>query len=188
MLRFFSRVFQFSFVAITVGFGVYIPFTWGRPASLTTPVSMLLYFYTLWGLALIFTAVAAGRLYGWAPYAGIFKPLGWSPKGISLDRQRWMTGVYGFLAYAYSVYAFGLTYLPISQGDRTAFTCGEMDMHTALYFSVITAATVGYGDIAPKSTTARNVVCAEVAMNLIFGVFIFSLLASRPAPPNHQPD
>ena len=43
---------------------------------------------------------------------------------------------------------------------------------------MITAATVGFGDIAPKSGFARGMVCVEVIFNLVFVIFIFAVIAS----------
>ena len=45
----------------------------------------------------------------------------------------------------------------------------------SLYFSVTTAATVGYGDIVPNSAIAKVLVMAELVANLFFVIGIFSV-------------
>jgi hypothetical protein len=46
------------------------------------------------------------------------------------------------------------------------------------YFSVVTIATVGYGDIAPAGVLAQGLVVIEVSSGLFFVVFLFSMFTS----------
>ena len=53
-----------------------------------------------------------------------------------------------------------------------------ISLGTALYFSIVTITTTGFGDIAPLTGLARIATCAEIATGLAYQVFIFSLAAS----------
>jgi voltage-gated potassium channel len=68
--------------------------------------------------------------------------------------------------------AFGGTYLILSNSDAAAFdeTLNHMG---ALYFTLTTLTTIGYGDIAPVSDAARLTVMTQMVIDvLIIGVFI----------------
>jgi hypothetical protein len=67
--------------------------------------------------------------------------------------------------------------LYISAFDPKAFNM-HLDFATSLYFSTVTVATVGYGDIFPTSTFARVVVCCEIFVGLAYAIFFFSTIAS----------
>jgi len=45
-----------------------------------------------------------------------------------------------------------------------------------LYFSVITQATVGYGDILPNRTAVRMLVCLQTLIALVFLVVVINLV------------
>lgn len=49
----------------------------------------------------------------------------------------------------------------------------------ALYFTVVTMATIGYGDIAPIGQAARILVLLSIVFNLIFVAALASALATR---------
>ena len=50
-------------------------------------------------------------------------------------------------------------------------------LSTAAYFSVVTIATVGYGDIVPVSAWARFMASAEILIGVAYGVFFFAVIA-----------
>jgi Ion channel. len=55
---------------------------------------------------------------------------------------------------------------------------GELDLIGGIYFSVITIATVGFGDIVPVSSAARLMVVGEVLLGVAYAVFFFSIIAA----------
>ena len=61
---------------------------------------------------------------------------------------------------------------------RTHSISARLTLFDAIYFSLTTAATVGYGDIVPSSTLARIFVMAEILTTFAYVVFIFSVLGS----------
>ena len=71
---------------------------------------------------------------------------------------------------AVTVLAFASAFVMMSQNEPTAFS--ELLDHTAaLYFTLTTVTTIGYGDIAPKSEPARIAVMVQMLTNvLIVGV------------------
>lgn len=64
------------------------------------------------------------------------------------------------------VISFASAYVLLSEGDAAAFTepLGRTD---ALYFSLTTATTVGFGDISAKSEPARIAVMAQMVTNVV---------------------
>lgn len=62
---------------------------------------------------------------------------------------------------------FAATYLTMSHVDEQAFS-EPLDRTGALYFTIVTLGTVGYGDIAPHSQAARIVVSIQVILDLAF--------------------
>jgi hypothetical protein len=82
------------------------------------------------------------------------------------------------LSYAFTIYSFAVAYLYVSHSDPSAFNVKELDLFTAIYFSTVTAATVGYGDILPISWSARLLVMIEIWLSLIYVIFFFSMLST----------
>ena len=68
------------------------------------------------------------------------------------------------------IVGFASVYLVMSTADGEAFS--EPLGHTAaLYFAITTATTIGFGDITPKTNSARMVVMLQMAVNvLVIGV------------------
>lgn len=80
-------------------------------------------------------------------------------------------------SYAVTMYCFAATYLFLSNLNPEAFNVGPMDWVEALYFAVVTAATVGYGDIYPTTSAGRLLVVSQIGVNLVYVIFLFSLLS-----------
>jgi hypothetical protein len=82
------------------------------------------------------------------------------------------------ISYVLTLYGFAVAYLFISQLDKKSFNINcSLDYSTSVYFTVVTAATVGYGDIYPVSVTARWFVSAEIIISFLYIIFIFSNIA-----------
>jgi hypothetical protein len=62
---------------------------------------------------------------------------------------------------------FAATYVTQSNLSLTSFS-EPLDHTGGLYFVIVTFATVGYGDIAPKSDLARLLVSAQILCDLVF--------------------
>jgi hypothetical protein len=67
----------------------------------------------------------------------------------------------------------------ISSVDPLAFNIRqELGLGNSIYFSITTAATVGYGDIFPCSSYAKILTSIEIIVSYLYAVFIFSAIAS----------
>jgi voltage-gated potassium channel len=86
--------------------------------------------------------------------------------------------IFSGLSYLFTLYGFAIAYTYLSHVDIKAFNIGKLSLFESIYFSVVTAATVGYGDIIPISTSARLLVVAEIFVNLVYVIFIFSVIAN----------
>jgi len=80
---------------------------------------------------------------------------------------------------------FGLAYWKLEQtwpgsfalqGGR--FSPGQFDLPSGIYFSFVTAATVGFGDIVPLNPVARGVVVTEAVLCQFYMVVLVARLVS----------
>lgn len=96
---------------------------------------------------------------------------------------------YMFASYLGTIVVFAAAYYQIGTGDTAAFKEPISEVIDAVYFSVVTAATVGYGDIRPVDTWARILVIAQIFLSLIYTIFFFSVAASfmREPPARRDP-
>ncbi|MCD2195477.1 potassium channel family protein [Actinomycetospora endophytica] len=72
---------------------------------------------------------------------------------------------------------FAATYLRWSEADPAAFS-EHLDRSTALYFTVTTFATVGFGDITAVSDPARDLVTAQIVADLLVLGLVVNAMAS----------
>ncbi len=86
--------------------------------------------------------------------------------------------------------AFSIAYLSMSKTNSGTFN-QPLDHISALYFTVVTFATVGFGDIVAKTDGARLVVMIQIILDLTFiGLVVRLLLGavqSRRRPVTEQP-
>lgn len=85
---------------------------------------------------------------------------------------------------------FAASYVILAQEDLASFSQGTLSRTDALYFTVTTFATVGFGDIAPTSQVARRLVTAQMVLDLLLlgvGIRVF-LGAVQRGWAQHSPD
>lgn len=95
-----------------------------------------------------------------------------------------------FLCYLITIYVFAVAYMYLSGFDANSFSAGsQLGLIDSIYFSLVTATTVGYGDIHPISAAAKIMVMFEIVIALMYVVVIFSSIASflkKEPEPVHQ--
>jgi hypothetical protein len=103
------------------------------------------------------------------------------PRLVRLSKARVLS--YAAASYFLTIYAFAIAFTLVQQQakvftpDKAAFGESLNSLVDALYFSIITIATVGYGDITPKTQVARILVSFEVLAGVGYSVFFFSIIA-----------
>lgn len=70
------------------------------------------------------------------------------------------------LTVAVLIGSFAVVYLNISARDAAAFN-EPLGRTSALYFTMVTLATIGFGDIAPRSDGARVAVMVQIVFNVV---------------------
>lgn len=88
------------------------------------------------------------------------------------------------LGYTGIVYTFGALYAAMWRIDSHAFAFGwtshyDLGFFDFLYFSLVTATTLGYGDIVPVTPAARVVVCIEVLLGIGWITVVFAAVVAR---------
>jgi uncharacterized membrane protein (UPF0182 family) len=79
-------------------------------------------------------------------------------------------------AYILAAFCFSVLYVYLMRQDADAFSA-ELNLGNALYFSIVTMTTTGYGDILPKSGWAKFVVCSQILFGFLYNVLFFSIFA-----------
>jgi|GEM_PF-1736965 len=83
-----------------------------------------------------------------------------------------------FVCYLITIYVFAVGYMYISGFDNEAFnTAEQLGIIDSVYFSLITATTVGYGDIHPVSYAAKIMAMSEIIIGLLYVVVMFSSIS-----------
>jgi len=72
------------------------------------------------------------------------------------------------------VLSFSASYYAMSAINPSSFT-QQLSILDSIYFSVITIATVGYGDIAPVAGYARILTIVEVLLGLLYILFVIGI-------------
>jgi hypothetical protein len=84
-------------------------------------------------------------------------------------------------AYLLAGHCFGIAYFEVAELRPGSFAIagvanqGTLDLQTAIYFSFVTLATLGYGDISPLTPTARGIAISEA----ILGQLYLAVLVAR---------
>lgn len=82
-------------------------------------------------------------------------------------------------AYLLAGICFGLLYWLVEQISPGAFAVsGEFSQTSAIYFSFVTLATLGYGDIAPRADLARGLAIVEGVGGQLFLAVLVARLVS----------
>ena len=74
---------------------------------------------------------------------------------------------------------FGLAYMLADALGPPAFSQGHRGVSDAVYFSFVTLATLGYGDISPGSNAVRALSVAEAIIGQLYLVSVVSLAVGR---------
>ncbi len=100
-------------------------------------------------------------------------------------RSRFMDLASVATTYIVTCLSFALLYWILADNEPAAFNLpAGLDLGTALYFSVVTITTTGYGDVSPASGLARLTASWEIVIGLLYQVFVFSLVATLVATPS----
>jgi hypothetical protein len=79
-------------------------------------------------------------------------------------------------AYSLAIFCFSVLYVYVVRRDEAAFS-EVLKLSDAIYFSVVTMTTTGYGDISPKSGLARTLVCIQILFGVLYNILFFSIFA-----------
>jgi Ion channel len=86
-------------------------------------------------------------------------------------------------AYLLAGVFFGNLYWVLEQIQPGSFTfAGESSINSAIYFSFVTLATLGYGDIVPRTDVARGLAIVEAVGGQLFLAVMIARLVSLYAP------
>lgn len=92
----------------------------------------------------------------------------WQAWSISRSTRPILRAVRGIIvSLAIFVVAFASTYLGISHQQPSSFS-DPLTKLDALYFTVTVVATVGFGDIVPRSEIARSITTVQMLLDLVF--------------------
>ena len=106
-------------------------------------------------------------------------------QGKGVDRERLCAAL---STYLLAGHMYGVGYWQIEQLRAGSFVvggapvaAGALDLPTCVYFSFVTLATLGYGDIAPLTPTARGLAVSEAIIGQLYlAVLIARLVGGRP--------
>lgn len=79
-------------------------------------------------------------------------------------------------AYVLAAFCFSVLYVYLVRQDANAFSA-VLNLGDALYFSVVSMTTTGYGDISPRSGWAKFLVCLQILFGFLYNVLFFSIFA-----------
>lgn len=79
-------------------------------------------------------------------------------------------------SYCLAIFCFSVLYVYLVRRDQDAFS-EVLKLGNAIYFSIVTLTTTGYGDISPKSGWARFLVSIQILFGFFYNVLFFSIFA-----------
>jgi len=145
----------------------------GGPAS---SIFAFLLIVALWGFVLLLAILTEIAIY--APEHKSKVRFGTSRFFIEFNPSK--RQVLGYVAFSYlmTIYLFTVIFRTICNFDSGAFNPAIETIFDAIYFSIVTLASVGYGDILPVSGFARLMVSIEILSGVAYSVFFLSVVAS----------
>jgi hypothetical protein len=147
--------------------------------NLAFQVIGVLGYLLVWCFLALYTSDALAFVYG------IPRPwLDLHAKGLRIKLGKSMLKSWGgallssTISFLFSLYGFAMAYLAISAIDADQFNV-KLDPVTTVYFTVVTAATVGFGDIYPKGHFARVAVTLQILFCFAYAILLLSVVASK---------
>jgi hypothetical protein len=119
----------------------------------------VIWFYLIWRIGRTIHDIYGARSLGYLERTPIWR--------ILLD----VTG-----AYVLAQFCFAVLYVYLDRRDAGAFST-TLNLGNALYFSVVTMSTTGYGDVLPQSGLAKFMVCVQILFGFLYNVLFFSIFA-----------
>ena len=81
-------------------------------------------------------------------------------------------------AYLLAGLLFAVAYWMVDRAWPSSFGGDALDLGRAIYFSFVTMATLGYGDIVPTSPPARGLTIVEAVSGQMYLVVVVARLVS----------
>ncbi|HEV3341311.1 MAG TPA: ion channel [Pirellulales bacterium] len=122
----------------------------------------------------VFPAIDLSKSYRENKLPSLFRY--WQPviKDVQTSTSRTEGFLVSFVSYIQTIVTYSMMYGFLSQRDADCFnqSLGGFD---AFYFSVVTMATVGFGDISPRCQIAKTVVILQIFTGLLYAIVVFSI-------------
>lgn len=134
----------------------------------------------IWRFAVEAAIVSAAVLYG-VRDLGVLKQVMKLPlfdNAEPLPDLRLKAMVSLLISYFMMVYMYAIVYGLLSKLIPDFLNQENISFISALYFSVVTITTVGFGDIHAVSDIAKLIVVTEILFGVVYTVFLFSIIAS----------
>ena len=80
-------------------------------------------------------------------------------------------------AFLLAAVCFAVLYIYIARLQGPGAFSADLNLGEALYFSIVTMTTTGYGDISPKSGWAKFAVSVQIIFGFLYNVLFFSIFA-----------